>query len=142
MARRDPPQQRLDALDAAAARHRCVLPRGRRPQQRLDALDAAAAGPPAERDAALAHALSLKTAIVVAHAAELTTRHDVAGTEPALRGALAAWLDTPADRDPGCRPKRALLEALYRLGDDHPEAVALYRRCVAAVQREAVWGGT
>jgi len=111
-------------------------------QQRLDALEAASAGPPAERDAALAHALTLKTSLVVARAAELIAEHGVAGVEPALRAALADWLAAAADRDAGCRAKRAVLEALYQCGDDHPDAVALYRAAVTHVQREAVWGGS
>lgn len=86
---------------------------------------------------ALQAALSSKHARVVAAAAGFIKSHTLEGHTGALQEAYARFLSDPVKRDPGCRAKLAVLEALdfTEVMDEVPFVAA-----ASLVQLEAAWG--
>jgi HEAT repeat protein len=74
----------------------------------------------------------------VARAAAIVGEHGLGALAADLVAAFPRFLEKPERADPGCSTKTAIVEALRRL--DQP-AVGLYRRGVAHVQMEPVFGG-
>lgn len=74
----------------------------------------------------------------VAMAAEIagdTQLHDLV---PALAQAFERFMENPVKRDPGCRAKTAIIDALQHLDASEGD---LYLRASRHVQLESVWGG-
>jgi len=95
---------------------------------------ACAADPTSETSAAvLRGALERGASFVVAAAAKLVAENDLHALAPLL---APAYLRV-ADKDPGCRAKVAVVEALERLGRDEPDVFLHAARCR---QMEAAWG--
>jgi HEAT repeat protein len=84
--------------------------------------------------AALAH----RSGLVVGAAARAAHALRCDEALPAMLGALDGLYVDPADRDPKCHGKLALVTALDELG--HADA-AVFLRAVRHVQLEPVWGG-
>jgi hypothetical protein len=96
---------------------------------------ACAADPTSEASiAALRGALEKSGSFAVAAAAKLVEENDVQALAPLL---APAYLRI-ADKDPGCKAKVALVEALERLGRDEPDVFLHAARCR---QMEPIWGG-
>jgi len=74
----------------------------------------------------------------VARAATLVGELDLGPLAPDLVAAFSRFFEDPLRTDPGCAAKTAIVEALRRLEQDER---ALYRRAVAHVQMEPVFGG-
>ena len=74
----------------------------------------------------------------VARAATLVGELGLEALVPDLVASLPRFFDDPVRADPGCAAKTAIVEALRRLEQDER---ALYRRAVAHVQMEPVFGG-
>lgn len=105
----------------------------------LAALGAASPGSvaPATLDA-LRAALRDKNSFVVAKAAEIASRLELAGLAPDLSAAFHRLLPQAAKADKGCRAKAALADALYRL---NLPADDVFLAGVRHFQPEPVWGG-
>lgn len=87
--------------------------------------------------AAVAAALASKHARVVAAAAAIVKARTHEGHTAALQAAYARFLEDPVKRDPGCRAKLAVLEALdFTESMDEVPFVA----ATALVQLEPAWG--
>ena len=87
--------------------------------------------------AILDRALKGKVGLVVASAAKVIARRTPPGFDGALLEAFDRLTEDAAKRDPNCRAKLAIVEALTALGVD-AESVA--RRGLTFVQMEATWG--
>lgn len=87
--------------------------------------------------AVIAAALSSKHARVVAAAAGLVKARTLEGHAAALQAAYQRFLEDPVKRDPGCRAKLAVLEALdfTESMDEQPFVAA-----ASLVQLEPAWG--
>ncbi len=87
----------------------------------------------------LAAALRDSSNFVVAEAAELIGKGLFSELTPNLVEAFTRFLDKPLKKDPQCRAKIALIEALNQLEFTDEN---FYLRGVHYVQAEPVWGGT
>ena len=74
----------------------------------------------------------------VARAAELVGEAQLRDLEPELVGAFDAFMQDPIKRDPGCRAKIAIVDALQHLDAYEGD---LYLRASRHVQLEPVYGG-
>ncbi len=92
-----------------------------------------------EDAAVVSKGLATKVGLVVAGAAKLVVRHGLSQAAADLHAAFERLLEDPAKRDPQCRGKLAVVEALAELEAD---SEAIYRRGLTWVQLEPVWGGT
>ncbi len=112
-----------------------------RVQKKLDELAAIRDGDPGSPESleALGKALESKNNLVAGLAAQISANHELRQLAPAIERAFATFMETPVKRDPQCRAKLAMVEALHRL--DH-DAEAVFRAGLRHVQREPVWGGT
>jgi HEAT repeat protein len=90
-----------------------------------------------EQAARLSAGLRSRRSLVVARAASLIKRHQLAGFESELIAAFERFLRDPVKSDPSCNAKLALLEAL-----DYGESIdeAPFLRAVRHVQMEPAWG--
>lgn len=86
----------------------------------------------------LIRAIASKHNMAVAQAARLVGEFDIRSLIPELVAAFERFMEKPVDRDPGCRAKQAIAEALYRLEHPHTE---LYLQGIRHVQQEPIWGG-
>ena len=82
--------------------------------------------------------LASKHSHAVAAAAEIAGEQGLDELRPLLVGAFHRLMENPIKRDPGCRGKAAVAEALHQL--DAPEA-ELYLAGIEHEQMEPVWGG-
>ncbi len=92
----------------------------------------------AEAIGALQQALSKKSNFLVAKAAEFAGERLFYELIPDLTQAYERFLKSPLENDKTCAAKRAIVRALYELDYD---SSSFYRRGIAYVQREPVWGG-
>jgi hypothetical protein len=74
----------------------------------------------------------------VARAAEIAGNAQLYDLEPDLVGAFERLLDDPVKRDPACRGKTAVVDALQRLDASQGD---LFLRAARTVQLEPVYGG-
>lgn len=88
--------------------------------------------------ALLLDALRSKTGALVAAAARVVAARELRGLARDLADAFERLSEKPADRDPGCRGKLAVVKALRAL-DEWEDRV--FVRGVSLVQEEPVWGG-
>lgn len=88
--------------------------------------------------ATLTEGLDSKHSIAIAQAAKLIGEHEIRSLVPQLVKTFDRLMDKAAARDPGCRAKAEIADALYRL--EHQDT-DLFRRGIRHVQREPVWGG-
>ncbi|MCB9592417.1 MAG: hypothetical protein H6719_06775 [Sandaracinaceae bacterium] len=86
---------------------------------------------------ALLEALPKKTSFVVAQAANVIRDHALDGFGDALETAYEHFAIEGAKRDPGCRAKLAIVEALD--ATDRP-SISLFERAARVVQLEPTWG--
>src|SRR5688572_15520527 len=93
-------------------------------------------GSNAQAAAELAKALTSKTALVVAKAADVAREAKLDALAPQLTEAFARFLDQRPEADKGCAAKIALAMALADLDVD---ASPLFLRGIRVVQMEAVW---
>ncbi len=107
-------------------------------EARLEALSALRGASPEEAREPLSDALRLRTALVVARAAEVTAAGAITELLPQLEAALDRFLDLPAEKDRRCVAKTALAAACDDLGSREDRLFARAARCV---QLEAYWGG-
>ncbi|HNT75709.1 MAG TPA: hypothetical protein PKH77_11900 [Anaerolineae bacterium] len=115
------------------------MPKATSLETQLAALNALRAAPlTVEAGEQLRRALANKNSHITAAAAEIVGENELLDLEPDLVQAFTALLGQPAKADPGCRAKRALADALYRL-DSAAESVFLPG--VRHVQMEPTWGG-
>jgi len=91
-----------------------------------------------EARSALEAALASKHSVLVAAAAQVIARAELAGLETPLVAAFERLMHDPVKRDKGCFAKVAVADALYRLESDQRE---LFLRGVRHVQLEPVFGG-
>lgn len=89
--------------------------------------------------AAIAKALTDRSGLVVAAALKLIREHELTGFEAAMRAAFERAMVDPAKRDPGCRIKMGVVEALDALREPADE---LFLTGVRHVQPEPAWGGS
>jgi len=82
--------------------------------------------------------LGSKYGVAVAKAAELVGQAELRLLIPQLETAFYRFLVDGVELDPGCRAKRAIAEALYRLGSSNE---TLFLQGIRHVQLEPVWGG-
>lgn len=82
--------------------------------------------------------LASKHSHAVAAAARIVGEHGLDALRPQLVEAFHRLMEQPIKRDPGCRAKAAIAEALHHL--DAPEA-ELYLAGIEHRQMEPVWGG-
>ena len=82
-------------------------------------------------------ALAAPLALVAVKAARIIAENELDGFGPDLEAAFRRFLATPANPDPSCQAKIALLEALDRTESLDPDPFLLAIRCV---QPEAAWG--
>lgn len=87
---------------------------------------------------ALERGLSTKVGAVAALAAKAALRFELVDLHPALAEAFGRFCEDGVKRDPGCRAKRAIVEALSGLDVD---AETVFRRGLRYVQEEPEWGG-
>lgn len=88
--------------------------------------------------ATLVEVLGSKHSIAIAQAAKLVGQHEIRTLVPQLVNTFDRLMEKAVDRDPGCRAKAEIADALYRL--EHRDA-ELFLRGIHHVQREPVWGG-
>ncbi|MGF1512777.1 MAG: HEAT repeat domain-containing protein [Elainellaceae cyanobacterium] len=89
--------------------------------------------------ATLQQILSSKFSIAVAQAAKVVADAELYDLIPELVAAFDRLMQKPVDRDPGCKGKERLADALYRLEFSDER---LFLRGIHHVQMEPVWGGT
>jgi len=99
--------------------------------------DARAAPSTAESRQVLGRALASPSSFVVEAAARVIAEHDLGDHAPQLATAFARFADG-RDKDPGCKAKTALVEALVRLRIDADD---VYFRAIRLVQMEPAYGG-
>lgn len=87
--------------------------------------------------ATLSRVLSSTHGIAVAQAARIVGQAEIYSFIPELVAAFDRLMEKAKDRDPGCRAKQAIAEALYRL--EHSDETLLLRG-IHHVQWEPVWG--
>lgn len=95
-------------------------------------------GSKADAIGALQQALREKSNFLVAKAAEFAGERLFYDLIPDLTQAYERFLQRPLEDDKTCAAKRAIVRALYELDYDSSK---FYRRGIAYVQREPVWGG-
>jgi len=88
--------------------------------------------------ATLAEVLDSKHSIAIARAAKLIGEYEMHALVPQLVTTFDRLMTKTVERDPGCRAKAEIADALYRL--EHQDA-ELFLRGLRHVQREPVWGG-
>jgi len=98
------------------------------------AVDPRSAGALAE----VSHALTSKSNLPVARAAELITTAKISQFVDPLIVAFDRFLQKPTTTDKGCSAKTAIAKALYEL---EAPAQELFLRGIRHVQMEPVWGG-
>ncbi len=114
--------------------------RGNKLEQQLAGLSALrTAGPTAESIDALRAALSHKSNLMVAKAATIAMEFEQASLLPQLLAAWSRLFESPAESDPQCWGKNALVRALKHLRHD---CAPTYLRGLHHVQMEPVWGGS
>ncbi|PSN17387.1 hypothetical protein C7271_17985 [filamentous cyanobacterium CCP5] len=86
----------------------------------------------------LSRVIASRYGIAVAQAARLVSEFEIHSLMPELAAAFDRFLVKAKDRDPGCRAKQAIADALYRL--DYYDA-ELFLKGIRYVQWEPVWGG-
>lgn len=84
-------------------------------------------------------ALSSKTNLLVAKAADLANAMRVSDLDEPMHAAFDRFMHKPTSTDKGCLAKTALARALYELGINDAE---LFLRGIHHVQLEPVWGGS
>jgi len=115
------------------------MARSRRLEDRLAALERLRTDPTSETSRTALHkALSTKTNVVVARAAEMVGDYQLTPLEPSLIAAFHRFMLNAAKTDPGCLAKLAIADALYRMDAYQTD---LYLSGVGHVQMEPVWGG-
>jgi len=82
--------------------------------------------------------LRSKYGVAVAKAAELVGQLEIRPLIPQLEAAFNRFWVDGIELDPGCRAKRAIAEALYRLGSSNE---TLFLQGIRCIQMEPVWGG-
>jgi hypothetical protein len=87
--------------------------------------------------ATLSRVMSSPYGIAVAQAARLVSEFELHSRVPELVEAFDRFMVKPAQRDPGCRAKQAIADALYRLEYRDEQ---LFLRGIHHVQLEPVWG--
>ena len=109
-------------------------------EQNLARLSAVRADPLAPGAAADLHtALSARSNLVVARAAEIVAEWELRDYTVDLVHAFDRFMSDPVRRDPTCAAKTAVAEALLRLEHDDAD---LFARGLGHVQPEPIWGGT
>ncbi len=91
----------------------------------------------AEGLATLGRVISSTYGIAVAQAARMVGQAELYSLMPELITAFDRLMEKAKDRDPGCRAKQAIAEALYRL--EHSDET-LFLKGIHHVQWEPVWG--
>jgi HEAT repeat protein len=116
------------------------MAKGKRFEAELHAAEALRHLPPgAEATAGIRAALGHPRGLVVAAGARAAAAHRLEGIGNELHAALGRLYIDPVERDPQCRGKLALVNALDELGDGDPTA---FLRAARHVQMEPVWGGS
>ena len=105
-------------------------------REKIEALRGLAEAPDAHRDALLAY-LEDPHGYVVAKAAEIVGEAGWDDCESELVDAYARLEVDPVKRDPGCKAKASIADALNRLGSQEAE---LFRRAARHRQLEPSWG--
>jgi hypothetical protein len=85
----------------------------------------------------LSRVLGSTYGIAIAQAARILGEAEIYSLAPELVAAFDRLMEKAKDRDPGCRGKQAIAEALYRL--DHSDET-LFLKGIHHVQWEPVWG--
>lgn len=88
--------------------------------------------------ATLSQVIGSKHGIAVAQAAKLVRDFEIRALIPELALAFDRFMVNAKDRDPGCRAKQAIADALYRLEYQEEN---LFLQGIHHVQWEPVWGG-
>jgi hypothetical protein len=88
--------------------------------------------------ATLREILAGRLSHAIAKACEIAADAQLHDLVPALVAAFERFMKEPAKRDPGCRAKTAIVDALQHLDASEGD---LYLRAARHVQLEAVWGG-
>ena len=87
--------------------------------------------------ATLSRVIACPYGIAVAQAARIVGEAEIYSLVPELVAAFDRLMEKAKDRDPGCRGKQAIAEALYRL--EHRDET-LFLKGIHHVQWEPVWG--
>ncbi|MGF1534933.1 MAG: HEAT repeat domain-containing protein [Elainellaceae cyanobacterium] len=87
--------------------------------------------------ATIQQVLTSKFSIAVAQAAKLVADAELYALMPELVSTFERLMEKPVDRDPGCKGKEKLADALYRLEFSDER---LFLRGIHHVQMEPVWG--
>ena len=115
------------------------MAKSRRLEELLATLDQIRPEPDSELGlATLNKVLGSRYGVAVAQAARIVAIAEIYDLIPDLVQAFDRFMVDAQDRDPGCRAKQAIAEALYRL--EYREET-LFLRGIHHVQWEPVWGG-
>jgi len=85
----------------------------------------------------IAKALGDKNNYVVGSAADIVAKESIDGLDDALESAFRRFMENPIKRDPGCKAKLAVIEALRSTS---PYATDVFLQGIHHIQLEPAWG--